>query len=142
MKAGYETMDGTWVAPKKAPVRPEKPTIPVGEWVELPDQEQGKAWVRHRASKDLRGPFSALVQGLDCLQSTSARYGVRKIDFQPDLSSAGGAVLAVEIDLFLSFPLDPKRETPWAKQDSWGEAERPERVRVLKDRTVANPFAG
>ena len=79
---------------------------------------------------------------LDCMKSTSARYGVRKVEFQPDPSSDAGAILAFEIDLFLSLPLDPKRETPWAQPDAWGEAKRPERVRVLKDKTLANPFAG
>ena len=76
------------------------------------------------------------------MKSSDVRFGVRKIDFTPDPSSAGNAVLIYEIDLLLGHSLDPNRETPWATPSAWGEAERPERVRVLKDQTLTNPFAG
>ena len=142
LREGYESMDGTWIEAQKTLVRPDKPKISVGKWVELPDKEKGKAWVRNRALKELRGPFPVLVQGLDCLKSTRVRYGVRKIEFQSDPSFSGGAILEYEIDLFLNLPLDPNRETPWGKGNSWGEAERPKRARTLKDRTLVNPFAG
>lgn len=138
---GYKTLDGEWIEGGMRPVRPEKPTIQIGKWVEVPEKEEGKAWVRSRASKELRGSFPGLLQGLDCMKSTNVRFGVRKIDFKPDPSLRGAAILVYEIDLFQELPLDPSRETPWAKPDSWGEAERPERVRVLKDKTLANPFA-
>lgn len=142
MSEGFKTLDGEWVEGGMKPVRPDKPTIPVGPWIALPEKEEGKAWVRNRASKELSGPFSALVQGLDCTKSTSVQHGVRKIDFQPDPSMTGNAILVYEIDLFLEITFDANRETPWSQSDFWGEADRPERVRVLKDKTLANPFAG
>ena len=141
MSEGYTTMDGDWVEPGMRPVPPEKHAIQLGAWVELPEKEEGKHWGRDRAYREVRGPFSKLVQGLDCVRQSRLMHGIRKIDLKRDPSSRGNAVLVYEVDLIRAVSGDSNLETPWAKPDSWGEAERPERVRVLKDKTLANPFA-
>lgn len=133
-----QTMDGTW---SEVPVRPKNTKVSMGQWTDLLETEVGRAWTRNRASVELRGPFPELVHGLDCMRSTSVLYSVRSIDIVPDPAASGNAVLSLVIDLPLRSAIDPRRETPWAKADSWGEAEPPGRVRTLKDQPLANPFA-
>ena len=137
----FQRMDGTWVEGGTVEVRPEKPTVLMAQWVDLSETEQGRAWTRKRASVELRGPFPALVQGLDCAKKTGARYSVRTIDFVTDPVSNGGAILAFTVDLLMESVWAQDRQTPWAEDVTWGSAAPPERRRTLKDQKRVNPFA-
>ena len=138
----FQRMDGTWAEGGTVEVRPEAPTVELGQWVALSETEQGRAWTRNRASVELRGPFPALVQGLDCVKETGARYSVRAIDFAPDLVANEGIILTFTVDLLMESTWAQDRKTPWAEDVAWGTAAPPARSRTLKGRKLANPFSG
>jgi len=141
-KEGFRRLDGTWSEGGTGDVRPEKPAVSMGQWAELSETESGGAWARTRASVQLQGSFAALVQGLDCVQMTGARYSVNSIEFKAGPASAENASLQFDVDLISKSAWAEGRNAPWSEAALWGVVQRPERSRSLKGRTLMDPFAG
>jgi len=138
----YRRLDGTWSDGGPEKVRPETPTVRMGQWSDASGSELGQAWQRTRAVLQLEGPFVSILQGLDCARSTGARYSVQSIEFTPKAKNSTEVVLRLEVALIGERGWVEDAVAPWGERASWGESPRPERSRVLENQSVRDPFSG
>jgi hypothetical protein len=125
--------------------RSDTPRVQVGEWSSNGWVQSGSRFSRSGASVEVKGPFPAVLNGLDCARSSGWRLAVQALKFKSEASPSRDVVLNLEVALIEDALKRTAGEpvsglAPWSAADLWGTASRPERKRVLKDRTVVDPF--